>query len=75
MNFFRMFQILIYFTVHADVFDDFFEVPVNEHGFNPLHLVQLPGHTWRYDLKSSGMWLRTIQDKIFTFCFKKYWRW
>ena len=47
----------------ACVFEKFIKVSVNEFGFNPLHCVNLPGHTWQCGLKFTGIHLQTLRDK------------
>ena len=34
----------------------------NEFDFNPLYSVSLPGYTWQYGLKYTGINLQTLQD-------------
>ena len=36
---------------------------VNEFGINPLYCVSLPGYTWEFGLKNTGINLQTLQDK------------
>ena len=45
------------------VFEKFIKVSVNEFGILPLYCVSLPGYTWQYGLKYTGMNLETLQDK------------
>ena len=47
----------------ACVFEKFIKVSVNEFVINPLYCVSLPGYTWQYGLKYSGLNLQTLQDK------------
>ena len=39
------------------------KVSVNEIGINPLYCVSLPGYTWDYGLKYTGINLQTLQDR------------
>ena len=47
------------------VFEKFINVSVNEFGINPLYLysASLPGDTWQYGLKYTGINIQTFQDK------------
>ena len=45
------------------VFEKFIKVSVIEFDINPLFLVSLPGYTWQYGLKYTGINLQTLQDK------------
>ena len=45
------------------VFEKFIEVSVGEFGINPLYCVSLPGYTWQFGLKYTGMNLPTLQGK------------
>ena len=47
----------------ACVFEKFIKVSVNEFDINPLNCVSLPGYTWQYGLKYTGINLQTLQDK------------
>ena len=47
----------------ACVFEKFIKVSGNEFGINPLYCVSLPGYTWQYGLKYTGINLPTLQDK------------
>ena len=45
------------------VFEKFIKVSVGDFGINPLYCVSLPGYTWQFCLKYTGMNLQTLQDK------------
>ena len=43
--------------------EKFIKVSVIEVGINPLYCVSLPGYTWQYGLKYTGINLQTLQGK------------
>ena len=47
----------------ACVFVKFIKISVNEVGINPLYCVSLPGYTWQWGLKYTGINIQTLQDK------------
>ena len=46
----------------ADVFEKLMKV-LNEFNINFLYCVSVPGYTWDYGLKYTGINLQTLQDK------------
>ena len=47
----------------ACVFEKCRKLSTNEFGINPLYCVSLPGYTWQYGLKNTGINLQTLQHK------------
>ena len=47
----------------ACVFENVIKVSINEFGINPIYCVSLPGCTWQYGLKYTGINLQTLQVK------------
>ena len=47
----------------ACVFENFMKVSINEFGINPSYCVSLPGYTWQYGSKYTGINLQMLQDK------------
>ena len=44
-------------------FQKFIKMSVIEFGINPLYCVSLPGYSWQFGLKCTGIILQTLQDK------------
>ena len=45
------------------MFEKFIKISVIQYDINPLYCVSLPGYTWQYGLKYTGINLQTLQDK------------
>ena len=56
------------FLVLTCVFEKFIKVSINEYDINLLYCVSLPGYTWQFCLKCTGINLQTLQytDLILT---------